>query len=180
MSNLLEKKQKFDELLKAIPSLSSDQRDCLQKRLAVADGLLPAPASVSSPFIEPFYDVLAQTLQTHGHHLPAFSVFKKGTLYKIFVKQVHSIQPFLESLETSPPLKKVQRLAMYSQYVKILIESSLIFPITPRRVITHLHLLPSAVDGAFPGYADAGLLPWSVGRLPDQESEERDVRTERD
>ena len=157
----------FNQLLQTLPNLTDQQREELAQRVKLAEKLFPNTSTKRDPLSETFYEALSHILKLHGQQSPPFSAFGKLDVAKHYHKQLQTIQPFLVQLRSpSEQLTKVQWLAVYSQCLRILVETIEIVPLSLKTVVNHLHLIPSVLEQAFPGYLDDGLLLWALTAPP--------------
>lgn len=157
-------KEDFEKLIRAIPTLEEDQRSALLSRITVADKLdLNKSTSKIDPLLEHVYDAMSVVMETRGHRLPSFTAFTKLDVFKTYKKQMELIRPFFDTLfKTEKRITKVRRIAMFGSFFTLLLEEVAPSPLTLKTLIQNLHLLPSTIESAFPGYLEEGMLLWAL------------------
>jgi len=122
-------------------------------------------STIAPQFSEELYQAITHVLKILQQTTPPFSVLKKSRHYRVFLKQTEKLNRFDQQLPAN--LSMLLRVHFYSYCIQLICDGlkTRDIPLNLSTVISSLHLIPSLIEQAFPGYLASGLLPWVVENL---------------
>lgn len=156
------------DLVGALPLLSNDQlqeiRDRASALLAIGPASEPAGragrADPADEFVRDLYGALAEELERRTRVKSApFHAFASTTAFRDRFRPA-ARQAFVANSSWFPGQSKAERLSMTRLYARLCLDylAGQSRPAVWHNISAAVNVLPQVVDGAFPGYAAAGLL----------------------
>jgi uncharacterized protein YoaH (UPF0181 family) len=149
----------YQHLLDTLPTFTYEQQQAIHQRVTVllAYGT-PSKSPVKNVRETELYQALSIVLEERRLPPQLWAIFCRQRVYKTFVEQVRGLEPFLDEFAT---LSVRERLALYRMMISMVcthLQAKRVV-VSRQTVVSHLSLIPSLFDDAFPGYLDQGWLP---------------------
>ena len=105
------------------------------------------------------YDCLRCVLKRQGmNNFPPFAVFEKNKYFNSYIDALPIIDDFFE--EYFPKIRKIEKIKLLNIFLGKLVSMlrGQRLPITVGVLAVNVQRLPEAIEDAFPGYAEAGIM----------------------
>lgn len=154
----------FAQLIKALPELTTTERDSLAQRLKVLQSLPGAkeqPVNGKRDLDDRVLSILCQTLRDLGVEYPSFAILRRGNAYAAFNNKLPGVYKFLEQVGPDRIAQDaLLKLALELLYTDLVSWQGV--SISAMTMMSHIHRVPATVSKHFPGYAMCGMLPWII------------------